>query len=91
MDWPGSASSVGGSLKISTVGGYCRPSDGRNRMAAAPFEKRCGFVETALPAPQFAEPGQSVRRHARTAEGELVAGVCQLALGFLPRATPHAD
>src|SRR3954454_20482333 len=60
-------------------------------MAAAAFEERGGLVDTSLPTPQFAEPRQSVGRHPGTADGQFVAGISKLTLGFVPRPARHAD
>ena len=62
-----------------------------DRMSAAAIEERRRFVEASLAPPQLAEPRQAVGRHARPADGQLVAGVRQLAFRLVPRAAPHAD
>ena len=67
-----------------------RPSDA---IGCPPLrsKQRRGFVEAALAAPQLAQPGQAVGRHAGTANGQLVAGARQFALRFVPCPAPHAD
>src|SRR4051812_50206785 len=60
-------------------------------MAAAAFEERGRLVDTSLATPQFAEAGQSVGRHPGTADGQFVARIGQLTLGFVPRPARHAD
>src|SRR4029079_9264849 len=54
-------------------------------------EERCRFVDPPLTSAQLTEPREAVGRHPRTTNRQLVAGIRQLALRFLPRAAPHAD